>query len=64
MKELWESMRREWSGDADHNDGKLSMLYDEYKERLAKAPTLGLDERCTPLLMEADLNAVAFSSLW
>ena len=51
-------MRRKWSGDAGLNDGKLSLLYEEYKERLAKASTLGLDERRTPLLIEADLNAV------
>ena len=58
MKGLWESTRGQWSGDADLNNGKLSMLYDEYKERLAKASTLGLDTRSNPLLIEINLNAV------
>ena len=50
-------MRRgECSGDADLNDGKLTMLYNEYQEQLVKASKLGLDERSNPLFMEVDLN--------
>ena len=56
VKGLCELTRGEWSGDADLNDGKLTMLYNEYQERLVKASKLGLDERSNPLFMEVDLN--------
>ena len=61
VKGLWESTKGQWSGDADLNDGVLNELYEDYQQRLAKVSTLGLGERSTPPLMEADLNATTES---
>lgn len=56
VKGLWESTRGQCSGDAGLDDAKLSELYSEYQEQLAKASKLGLDERSVPFLLETDLN--------
>ena len=61
VKGIKESMRGEWSGDVDLNDGYLKLLYDEYKD-LNKAASIGLADRNTPQLIEEDLN-VAFKTL-
>lgn len=57
VKGLGESMRGQWSGDVDMNDGHLVGLYQEYKHRLKKATDIGLGERGTLQLIEVDLNA-------
>ena len=56
VKGLWVSTRGEWSGDADLNDGNLAAMYGEYKQRLAKASKLGIDDQ--QQVTETDLNLV------
>ena len=42
MKELGESVRGEWSGDVDLNDGKLDDLFQKYKKALGTASQIRL----------------------
>ena len=54
---LRESVRGQWSGDVDLNDGQLQSLYLEYKQQLKPTGEIGLGERGTQQAVEADLNA-------
>ena len=56
---LKESVRGEWSGDADLSDGKLKYLYQKYKHKLQVAASIGLKERYNPEFIKYDLNAVS-----
>ena len=38
---LGESVKGEWSGDVDLNDGKLQLLYEQYCDRKKSASLLG-----------------------
>ena len=51
------SVRGEWSGDCDLNDGALNSLYQEHKHRLKTIAEIGLGERGTLEAIELDLNA-------
>ena len=42
-KGLTESIRFEWSGDVDLNDGSLQVQYEAYRERLAYIESISLD---------------------
>ena len=53
VKGLKESIRGEWSGDADQNDGYLNNLYQEYQSRLKATACIGLGDHCS---VELDLN--------
>ena len=44
---LRESVRGQWSGDVDLNDGQLQSLYLEYKQQLKPTGEIGLGERHT-----------------
>ena len=57
VKGLGESMRGQWSGDADLNDGCLNTLYQEYKQRLKFAAEIGIGDHGTPQVLEHDLQA-------
>ena len=39
---LSDSVRGEWSGDVDLNDGKLQLMFSEYQERLDKIKHFGM----------------------
>lgn len=45
MEGLSESMRGEWSGDVDRNDGKLQQLFQQYQSRIEFIKTIGLNDR-------------------
>ena len=51
VKGLKESVKLQWSGDVDLNDGYLHKQYDEYKKRLERAEKAGLvrESACTEL---------------
>ena len=59
VKGLGESMKGDWSGDVDLNDGKLDLLYQEYRRRLdgLKHHTLGSEIGALhpPLLLTSEL---------
>ena len=50
-------MRGEWSGDIDLNDGKLSNLYQNFKDRMKAASEIGLKENGTQQAIESDLTS-------
>ena len=56
VKGLKESRRGEWSGDADLNDGSLNALYQQYKNQLKSAASIGLGARSTLEFIEIDLH--------
>lgn len=56
VKGLCESMRGQWSGDVDLDDGRLKLLYKEYQQRLAEAKAIGLGERKDHI--DVDLNSL------
>ncbi len=56
---LGESVRMEWSGDTDLNDGKLQQQYKRYIARLDFLKGLGLEERRTQSLLIKDLHTVS-----
>ena len=43
VRGIGESMREEWWGDVDLNDGELCLLYQDYKRCLDHAARFGLD---------------------
>ena len=45
VKDVWESIKGEWSGDIDLNDGQLECLHQQYKEQLQWTEGIGLKER-------------------
>ena len=51
IKGLKESVKLQWSGDVDLNDGCLHKQYDEYKKCLERAEKAGLvrESACTEL---------------
>jgi hypothetical protein len=55
VKGLKESVKGEWSGDVDMNDGSLSKLFQEYQGRMEAAGKIGLGDGCVQQCMEADL---------
>ena len=57
VKGLGVSVRGEWFGDEDRNDGVLNSLYQEYKHRLKTAAEIGLEEHGSPEAIECDLNS-------
>ena len=57
VKGLGVSVRGEWSGDCDLNDGALNSLYQEHKHRLKTIAEIGLGERGTLEEIELNLNA-------
>ena len=58
VKGLCESVKGQWSGDVDLNDGKLNSLYQAYQQRLQRISGISLKNRSSVDLNEADLNAV------
>ena len=54
---LGESMRREWSGDVDLNDGSLQEQYNAYIQRLDFIKNLGLGKRKSHSQLLQDLHA-------
>ena len=58
VKGLCESVKGQWSGDVDLNDGQLEVLYQEYQLRLNTAKQIGLRERKPNCLIHVDLSAV------
>ena len=46
VKGLKESVKLQWSGDVDLNDGRFQKQYDEYKEHLVKVEKVGLVREC------------------
>ena len=56
VKGLCESMRGQWSGDVDLNDGRLKLLYEEYQQQLEEAKAIGLGERKDHI--DVDLNSL------
>ena len=59
VKGIGESVKGEWSGDVDLNDGKLDDLFQEYKGALESASRIGLGNSAQ---VHADLTA-AFDSV-
>ena len=57
-KGLCTSMRGEWSGDVDLNDGKLNKLYTDYQNHLKWIDGLGIDNRKDVLTIKEDLRTV------
>ena len=57
VKGLGTSVRGEWSGDVDLNDGKLSSLYQNFKDRMKAASKIGLGENGTQQAIESDLTS-------
>ena len=55
---LGESMRMEWSGDVDLNDGSLQRQYDAYIQRLDFINGLGLRERSSAHQILLDLQTL------
>ena len=53
---LGESMKMEWSGDVDLNDGSLQEQYKAYIQRLDFINSLGLDERQSQCQLLQDLH--------
>ena len=58
VKGLCESVKGQWSGDVDLNDGQLDVLYQEYQLQLNTAKQIGLRERKSNCLIHVDLSAV------
>lgn len=52
---LKESVKQEWSGDVDLNDGKVAALHAEYKTRLGFIKAVGTPERKACLVVLADI---------
>ena len=55
VKGLKESVKGEWSGDVDMNDGSLNKLFQEYQGRVEAARKIGLEDRGAQQCIEADL---------
>lgn len=45
VKGIGESVRGDWSGDVDLNDGALDALFQEYRKVLGEAAQIGLGRR-------------------
>ena len=56
VKGLFESVRGQWSGDVNLNDGTLDRLRSELQMRLDLIRQLGLGIRRSPELITADLT--------
>lgn len=56
VKGLKESVKLEWSGDVDLNDGKVAALHSEYMARLHFVEGVGVGERKRRLEIMADLR--------
>ena len=56
VKGIGESMRGEWSGDVDLNDGKLALLHLECQRLLKETSRIGLEDRRTSSIIAADLK--------
>lgn len=52
---LRESVRLEWSGDVDMNDGKLKKMHSLYLKRLNFIASIGLDDRKKVVIVKQDL---------
>ena len=57
-KGLCESVRGEWSGDVDLNDGKLQKMFSDYQNHLKWIAGLGLDDRHDIETIKQDLIEV------
>ena len=53
---LKESVKLDWSGDVDLNDGKVATLHAEYKSRLKFLQDVGMHPRKEHNVMIADLH--------
>ena len=53
---LKESMKNEWSGDVDLNDGTVHKLHHEYVESLSFLAAVGIKARRTPDVLMSDLK--------
>ena len=53
---LKESVKNEWSGDVDQNDGRVRELHAEYKECLMFLEAVGVGARRTRRVMISDLH--------
>ena len=53
---LKESMKNEWSGDVDLNDGTVHKLHHEYVKSLSFLAAVGVKARRTPKVLMSDLN--------
>ena len=55
MSGLGESVRGEWNGDVDLNDGAVSHLYNEYKQHLDFVTSIGREKRSDRVSVKKDL---------
>ena len=58
VKGLWESVKGEWAGDVDLNDGQLQLLYQKLQNQLQWVEGIGLDQRNSIESITEDLEAV------
>lgn len=58
VKGLWESVKGEWAGDVDLNDGMLQLLYEKLQNQLQWVEGIGLDQRNSTEIITEDLEAV------
>ena len=52
---LGESVRGEWNGDVDLNDGAISHLYNEYQQHLDFVTSIGGEKRSDHVSLKNDL---------
>ena len=45
VKGLWESVKGQWAGDVDLNDGELQLLYQKLQNQLQWVEGIGLEQR-------------------
>lgn len=57
VKGLWESVRGEWAGDVDLNDGKLQHQQQIFQEQVFWAEGIGLGNRGNLEQIKLDLNS-------
>ena len=50
-----ESVRKEWSGDVDLNDGRIKQMHDTYLNRLRSTRGIGLGRRMAYSHLQQDL---------
>ena len=62
MSGLSESVRGEWSGDVDLNDGTLQRSYEAYQQRLELIERLGVGERAHREAVAEDLHHLSDTS--
>ena len=64
QEELRESVRNEWSGDVDLDDGKLQDKYLKYVEYIKFVNSNGMKDRTSSDTIKEDLKTSVQSYLW